>query len=69
MAKLRPIIREVYNSDDRAAQELATHEFHKFGGPNAFIGAAVPVSSIAGLKIKSGPSGGSFNPVTNTKFR
>jgi len=69
MAKIRPIIREVYNSDDRAARELAVHEFHKFGGPNAYQGDSVPVSSISGIKIKGSPVSGSINPPNNGKFR
>lgn len=68
MAKIRPIIREVYNSDDREAAVLATHERHKFGGPNAYQGATVPVSALAGVKIKSGPAGGAINPPSNAKF-
>jgi hypothetical protein len=69
MGKLRPIVREVYNSDDRASAELATHVRNIYSGPNAFQGATIPVSSIAGVKIKSGPSGGSINPPSNAKFK
>lgn len=68
MAKVRPIIRDVWNSDDRAAHELATHERHKFAGPNAYTNATIPVANIAGTRISGSPAAGVINPASNAKY-
>jgi hypothetical protein len=64
----RPIIREVYNSDDRAAYELAVHEGFKPFGPNMPANGGVPVGSIIGTRIKGSPGSGAINPPSNTKY-
>ena len=50
---VRPIVREVWNSDDRAAYELAVHESFKPLGPNMPFNGGVPVGSIVGTRIRA----------------
>lgn len=64
----RPIVREVWNSDDRAAYELAVHESFKPLGPNMPFNGGVPVGSIVGTRIKGSPTSGAINPPSNTKY-
>ena len=65
---VRPIVREVYNSDDRAAYELAVHESFKPFGPNFPANAGVPVQAVVGTKLKGSPVSGAINPPSNTKY-
>jgi hypothetical protein len=65
----RPIIREVYNSDDRAAYELAVHEGFKPLGPNMPANAGVPVGAVIGTRLKGSPKSGAINPPSNTKYK
>lgn len=67
MPALRPILRDLWNSDDRAARGLAVNSFHLFRGPDVY-GNPVKVDVIAGVRIRSGIVGGSISPVSNAAY-
>jgi hypothetical protein len=65
---VRPIIRDVWNSDDIAAYQLAVHEGFKPFGPNMPANAGVPVAAVIGTRLKGSPISGAINPPSNTKY-
>lgn len=66
---VRPILRDLWNSDDRAATEAAVHANTEFAGPNVYANAGVPVNAVIGTRLKGSPRSGAINPPSNTKYR
>lgn len=66
---IRPIQREVYNSDAWAGMRLAVHQAAGIGtAPQAFPGFLTTQPALAGTQVKNGLNGGYFAPLKNEKF-
>ncbi len=65
---VRPILRDLWNSDDREASAHAVHANTAFAGPNIPANAGVPVRAVIGSRLKGSPRSGAINPPSNTKY-